>query len=172
MAGRTLLMSLVRRNLVNGVRSYSNDAPPINVKYGNREVVGFGLNGEASYLDLEDFPYPAIRYKEITPDIQALKEKEKGDWKKLSTNEKKELYRASFCQTFAEIDAPTGEWKSITGCAAFGIGIALWIFILLKTYVYPPLPHTFSREWQLATYDRLVKLDANPIWGDWKRKEK
>lgn len=45
----------------------------------------------------------------------------------------------------------------------------LIIFLIL---VYPPLPHTFSREWQLATYDRMVILDANPIWGNWKRKEK
>lgn len=39
-------------------------------KIGNREVVGFGLNGEPSYIDRVDFPMPAIRFKESTPDIQ------------------------------------------------------------------------------------------------------
>lgn len=61
-----------------------------------------------------------------------LKEKEKGDWKKLTVEEKKALYRASFCQTFAEMKAPTGEWKSVLGFALVGISVALWSFILLK----------------------------------------
>ena len=38
-------------------------------KIGSREVVGFGTNGVPNYLDRVDFPMPAIRYKEITPDI-------------------------------------------------------------------------------------------------------
>ncbi|KAH6946620.1 hypothetical protein HPB50_014211 [Hyalomma asiaticum] len=56
---------------------------------GKREVVGFGMNGEYSYIDNPDFPMPAIRYKEPTPDIEKLREKEKGDWKNLSLEEKK-----------------------------------------------------------------------------------
>lgn len=38
-------------------------------KIGNREVVGYGLNGSYSYLDLEDFPYPAIRFRENTLEL-------------------------------------------------------------------------------------------------------
>ena len=40
--------------------------PPI---HGNREVVGFGINGTAFYIDRVDYPAPAIRYKEPTNDI-------------------------------------------------------------------------------------------------------
>ncbi|TOF75042.1 hypothetical protein CGJ15_27115, partial [Vibrio parahaemolyticus] len=58
-------------------------------KIGNRDVVGFGMNGTPSYIDRVDFPMPAIRFKENTPDIQALREKEKEDWKKLTLEEKK-----------------------------------------------------------------------------------
>lgn len=36
---------------------------------GNREIVGYGLNGEPQYIDRVDFPMPSIRYKESTPDI-------------------------------------------------------------------------------------------------------
>lgn len=36
---------------------------------GKREVVGFGVNGEPQYVDRSDFPLPAIRWKEPTPDI-------------------------------------------------------------------------------------------------------
>ena len=45
--------------------------------------------------------------------LQALREKEKGDWKKLTLEEKKTLYRASFCQTFAEMEAGDGDWKGV-----------------------------------------------------------
>lgn len=38
-------------------------------KIGNREVVGFGFNGTANYIDRVDIPMPAIRFKENTPDI-------------------------------------------------------------------------------------------------------
>lgn len=59
-------------------------------KIGSREVVGFGLSGEYSYADRMDFPCPAIRFREVKGDLTALKEKEKGDWKKLSVDEKKQ----------------------------------------------------------------------------------
>jgi hypothetical protein len=36
---------------------------------GNCEVVGFGFNGQYSYQDRVDFPMPAVRFKENTPDI-------------------------------------------------------------------------------------------------------
>ena len=38
-------------------------------KIGNRDVVGFGWNGEPTYYDRPDFPMPAIRFKENTPDV-------------------------------------------------------------------------------------------------------
>ena len=56
---------------------------------GNRDVVGWGFNGTASYVDREEFPMPAVRFKENTPDVMALREKEKNDWKCLTLEEKK-----------------------------------------------------------------------------------
>lgn len=38
-------------------------------KLGNRDVVGFGINGEWVYQDRPDFPMPAIRFKENTSDV-------------------------------------------------------------------------------------------------------
>jgi hypothetical protein len=43
---------------------------PVKAVIGNREIVGFGMNGQPNYIDRVDFPLPAIRYKEVTPDIQ------------------------------------------------------------------------------------------------------
>ncbi|XP_011299463.1 cytochrome c oxidase subunit 4 isoform 1, mitochondrial-like [Fopius arisanus] len=166
MAGRYLVTALRSRRPA-GVRLYSTheDLPPVRSKIGKREVVGYGLNGEEAYLDLEECPMPAIRFKEITPDLQLIKDKEKADWKKLTIQEKKELYRASFCQTFAEMDAPNGEWKSITAGVTVGIGLALLLFTAVKTWVYPPLPVTFDQEHQTAQFERMRQLDVNPIHG-------
>ncbi|XP_033211524.1 cytochrome c oxidase subunit 4 isoform 2, mitochondrial-like isoform X2 [Belonocnema kinseyi] len=134
-------------------------------KIGNREIVGFGLNGEPSYIDRLERPMPAIRFKENTPDIQVLREKEKGDWKKLSIQEKKALYRASFCQTFSEMEAPTGEWKSIAGMTLIAASAGIWLFIYFKFFVYPDLPITFDEEHRLAQLERIKILDVNPIHG-------
>ncbi|XP_069676559.1 cytochrome c oxidase subunit 4 isoform 1, mitochondrial-like [Periplaneta americana] len=134
-------------------------------RIGNREVVGFGLNGQYSYQDRPDFPMPAIRFKENTPDIVALREKEKGDWRKLSLEEKKALYRASFCQTFSEMTAPTGEWKSIIGLACVFISIGIWLVVLEKLFVYKDLPQSFSEENKKAQLERIIQIRANPIEG-------
>merc|ERR1712211_59921 len=75
-----------------------------------------------------------------------LREKEKGDWKKMTLEEKKALYRASFCQTLVEVEAPTGEWKSILGVVLVGISIGIWGYLWMKAYVYQPLPDTITNE--------------------------
>ena len=134
-------------------------------KIGNREIVGHGFNGEASYIDRADFPFPAVRFREPSEEFkvwqlssslllfllsarvrdftkvsfQALLEKEKGDWKNLSLDEKKALYRFSFCQTLAELKAPTGEWKACIGYALIMSSLAIWMYVWLKVYGKRPL---------------------------------
>ncbi|XP_017763722.1 PREDICTED: cytochrome c oxidase subunit 4 isoform 2, mitochondrial-like [Eufriesea mexicana] len=134
-------------------------------KIGNRDIVGHGYNGEASYLDRVDCPMPAIRFKANTPDILALREKEKGDWKKLSIEEKKALYRASYCQTFSEFLAPTGEWKGAIGMTLIGLAFSVWIFFFLKIFAYPPMPESFNEENRLAQLKRMKLLEINPVTG-------
>ncbi|CAK9300413.1 unnamed protein product [Gordionus sp. m RMFG-2023] len=58
----------------------------------NRDVVGYGNNGEPVYFDIPITPCPAIRFKENTPEVLKLREKEMKDWKNLSIEEKKELF--------------------------------------------------------------------------------
>ncbi|XP_047001791.1 cytochrome c oxidase subunit 4 isoform 1, mitochondrial [Schistocerca americana] len=174
MASRLLASALRETHLIQkaGVASYR-------AKIGNREIVGYGFNGQPSYMDRTDFPMPAIRFKETTPDIEALRQKEKGDWRKLSIEEKKALYRASFCQTFAEMQAPTGEWKSIIGFTLIGVSLSLWIYMAMKLWVYKPLPSTFTEERREAQLRRMINLQVNPVEGlaskwdyeknDWKK---
>lgn len=103
-------------------------------KIGTREVVGHGWNGQASYQDRVDFPMPAVRFREDTPEIKNLRQKEKGDWKKLSVEEKKALYRASFCQTFSEMKAGSGEWKKHIGMVFIFISLGIWASILMHLF--------------------------------------
>ena len=58
-------------------------------KIGKREVVGFGATGEYTYFDAPDLPMPAIRFREEDSEIAKLREKERGDWKQLSLEDKK-----------------------------------------------------------------------------------
>jgi len=140
--------------------------PQTKVDIGKREVVGFGGNGEATYIDSVMAPFPAIRFKEDVGEIAALREKEKGDWKKLTKEEKKALYRASFCQTLVEVEAPTGEWKSILGLCLVGISIGIWGYLWMKKFVYSDLPDTITDEEKVkAQIDRMIALRVNPVEG-------
>ena len=157
--------------------------PLTKVDIGKREVVGFGGNGEATYIDSVMHPFPAIRsvscldcvlvctnvfarFKEDAGDIAKLREKEKGDWKKMTLEEKKVLYRASFCQTLAEVEAPTGEWKSIIGLTLVGISIGVWGYLWMKAFVYGKLPETITDEEKMkAQIERMIAMRANPVEG-------
>jgi cytochrome c oxidase subunit 4 len=66
--------------------------------------------------------------------VQALREKEKGDWKKLSVQEKKALYRATFCQTFSEMKHPTGEFKMYFGAGLLAISGAILVATLMGIF--------------------------------------
>ena len=65
------------------------------------EVKSCRYNKWLSCFKVTIFKY--FRFQEDSAEILKLREKEKGDWKKLTLAEKKVLYRASFCQTIAEV---------------------------------------------------------------------
>ncbi|XP_014101397.1 cytochrome c oxidase subunit 4 isoform 1, mitochondrial [Bactrocera oleae] len=168
MALRGFSMSMQRqllKQLLKNTQSGSIASVHTLDKIGNREIVGFGWNGTACYADRTDYPMPAIRFREPTNEIKALREKEKQDWKKLSPEEIKVLYRASFCQTFAEIQAPTGEWKQHLGISFIFIGLAIWIAVLMNLFVYDELPVTFDDEHKKAQLKRMIDLEVNPVTG-------
>nr|AAA74396.1 cytochrome c oxidase subunit IV [Urechis caupo] len=134
-------------------------------KLGNRDIVGYGMNGLPTYIDLPEFPAPAVRYGENTAEVVALREKEKGDWNSLSVEEKKALYRASFRETYSEMKAPNGEWKSVLAGVILGISLTGWVMIWMKQNVYPPLPHTINEEYKEGNLKMMVKQNQGPITG-------
>lgn len=134
-------------------------------KLGNRDIVGYGWNGTPSYMDRPEFPCPAVRYGENSKEVLALREKEKGNWKSLSLEEKKKLYRASFRKTFAEMSAPTGEWKAVMAIVLFGMSVAGCLSILVKKFLLPEMPHSITREWQEKQLELMVKQRQGPVGG-------
>ncbi|XP_077283336.1 cytochrome c oxidase subunit 4 isoform 1, mitochondrial-like [Arctopsyche grandis] len=134
-------------------------------RIGSREIVGHGMNGQANYQDRIDYPMPSIRFREDTADVKALREKEKGDWRKLTVEEKKTLYRASFCQTFAEFNAPDSDWKHSLGWAIFFCSLSLWIYMGMKMFVLGPLPETFDDAHQKAQLKRMLDIKVDPVDG-------
>ncbi|KAK2177622.1 hypothetical protein NP493_589g02013 [Ridgeia piscesae] len=134
-------------------------------KLGNRDIVGYGFNGNPVYIDREEWPAPAVRFRENTAEVQALRAKEQGDWKALTLEEKKGLYRASFRQTYAEMTAPTGEWKTVIAGLLLGLSFTGWVLIWMKTCVYPPMPRTITKEWQVAQAERMVKQRQGAVLG-------
>ena len=76
------------------------------------------------------------------------------------------LYRASFCQTLAEVEAPTGEAKSIIGCVLVAVSIGIWGYFWMKSVVYGELPDSITNdEKQKAQIDRMIAIRANPVEG-------
>ncbi|KAG4066414.1 hypothetical protein HA402_007050 [Bradysia odoriphaga] len=134
-------------------------------RIGTREVVGYGWNGYPVYHDNLHYPMPPVRFREDTPEIKALREKEKGDWNKMSVHEKKALYRASFCQTFAEFQAPTGDWKLCIAGIFVASGLALLVTIWMNTCIYDERPESFSEAAQKAQLKRMLDLEVNPVQG-------
>jgi cytochrome c oxidase subunit 4 len=116
--------------------------------------------------DIPSTPAP-IRsmYVKEAEDIKSLRVKERNSWKDLSKDEKVTLYRASFQTTYAEMRAPTGEWKTVAGGLGVGLGFAFLLFYVLREYVAPPTPHTITPEWESATKEKLLRQKANPIEG-------
>jgi len=146
-----------------------------------RPQVGYGITSEKAYFDFGDIPMPSVRFKrEDEPGIQSLRKKELGDWKNLTIADKKELYRASFCQTFAEFEISDGEWKSIIGWVFFWVGTGTWFWLLLYWLINRghkrPSLYLEPRQRQL---ERLIAMKHNPIRGissqwdyekeDWKK---
>lgn len=132
---------------------------------GKREIVGYGYNGDPWYVDRPDFPFPAIRWQEDGPELQCLQGKEKGDWRALTKEEKKQLYRASYRQTFAEFMEPTGFWKSVLGWFLFAFSVGLWYDMFLVATIYDDLPTSFCENYKRAQFRRILDLKVNPILG-------
>ncbi|XP_053104799.1 cytochrome c oxidase subunit 4 isoform 1, mitochondrial [Hemicordylus capensis] len=118
------------------------------------------------YYDTRSFPLPDVPFcKELDASQKALKEKEKGSWTQLSHEEKEALYRLKFHQTFAEMNKPTNEWKTVLGGVLAMLGFTGLIVWWQRVYVYPPKPRTLDDEWKAQQVKRMLDMRMNPVQG-------
>ncbi|XP_038225067.1 cytochrome c oxidase subunit 4 isoform 1, mitochondrial isoform X2 [Dermochelys coriacea] len=118
------------------------------------------------YYDKRSSPLPDVPYhKELGAEQKALKEKEKGSWKQLSNEEKVALYHLKFNQTFAEMNRPSNEWKTVLGGMFVFFGFTGLIVWWQRVYVFPPKPHTLTEEWKAQQVKRMLDMRMNPIQG-------
>lgn len=101
------------------------------------------------------------------------------------------MYRLKFSQSYAEMKAPTGEWKTVLGGMLFFLGftgLVVWwqriygkkVFTLLRglavkgetwscnllfSPVYPPRPRTLEDDWKARQLQRMLDMRINPVEG-------
>ena len=135
-------------------------------RIGNREIVGYGLKGRPEYFDMVMFPCPSSRWEADTPETAVLRQKEQGDWKQLTIDEKKRLYRASFRQTFEEFTAPSGLWKwaigwSLISLAGLVMGYDIWRRICYNI----PQPDSLTDEKRKRQMEFHIAARQGPMRG-------
>ncbi|KAG8193298.1 hypothetical protein JTE90_003785 [Oedothorax gibbosus] len=82
------------------------------------------LTSSPSFVhDAEEEQQPSIATSNTGFELQNLKQREKGDWKKLTLEEKQALYRMSFSQPFHVLDQPANEWKLILAGTFTAMGL-------------------------------------------------
>lgn len=133
-------------------------------KLGNRDIVGPSFSITFDYHDMPSYPAPSVRWAPNTPEVLALRQKELGDWNTLTLEEKKQLYRNSFCQTFAEFTAPTGEWKRI-GYLLFYTLFASLAMLVYNLNAYGTWPKTFNVEFQQEMVAGMLMKNVGPFRG-------
>lgn len=139
--------------------------PAYRLRIGNREVVGPHPSGANIYSDRIDVPCPAIRFKKPCPEFTALREKELGSWRNLTIDEKKKLYRFSFCQTFKEMEAPTCEGRRIMGTILMFLCFPILLYACAKATVFPPLPDSLSDQGKKQVVRWYIETKADPLDG-------
>ncbi|XP_063003534.1 cytochrome c oxidase subunit 4 isoform 1, mitochondrial [Elgaria multicarinata webbii] len=118
------------------------------------------------YCEANTYPLPDVPYHtELDSSQKALKEKEKGSWQQLSKEEKVALYRLKFCNTYAEINKPSSEWKTVLGGIFFCFGFTGIIIWAQREFVSPPKPHTMSDEWKAQQLQRMLDMRVSPVQG-------
>ncbi|EFO22950.1 cytochrome c oxidase subunit IV [Loa loa] len=127
-------------------------------RIGQREIVG-PSSGGYHFIDSTDRPYPPLRFRADDEIIKPIREKEKGDWKKLTMEEKKLLYRYSFRRTQAELLGWNVYWKMYLAYALIWSSIGLGVVGLLRHFSYPPQVPTLSDEWKHAAMQKILILE-------------
>ncbi|XP_065065092.1 cytochrome c oxidase subunit 4 isoform 2, mitochondrial-like [Rhopilema esculentum] len=121
----------------------------------------FSLASRSSaYIRVDPTPYERV---EADSSLSALLAKEKGPWSALTKEEKLQLYKAQFPETFKETLTGEDHTKPVVGGIAIGLAAAVLFFAFLKTYIGPEAPRTVNPEWRAASKEKRKLYRQNPI---------
>ncbi|XP_065188782.1 uncharacterized protein LOC135819489 [Sycon ciliatum] len=90
-------------------------------------------------------------------EIDALTEKAKGDWKKMSPEEIRKLYKMHFLETVADSTANTGEIWRVVGQSLVCCAISLVLFMLYERNAGPIKCKTMTYTWRLKELELDVR---------------
>lgn len=110
---------------------------PHQTGYTDKEIADPNINPEYHESCLNLFPMKS-RLNFTTPQLKALKNKEMGDWKKLSEDEVLQLYRGTFRYSIAEIFQSTDGWKTVFGATLWLLALSLFMHWVVHIYCLPP----------------------------------
>ncbi|XP_043972105.1 cytochrome c oxidase subunit 4 isoform 2, mitochondrial [Gambusia affinis] len=158
------LGSLLARRPTAALTSSSKGRPASQQSHGVSEAEDMS---RPTYYERVDMPLPDKPYKDVLSEAEEkLKQKEKGPWSQLTKEEKVALYRLKFSQSYAEMKAPTGEWKTVLGGMFFFLGFTGLVVWWQRIYVYPPSPRTLDDDWKAMQIQRMLDMRINPV--QWK----
>ncbi|KAK9720805.1 Cytochrome c oxidase subunit 5B, mitochondrial [Basidiobolus ranarum] len=92
-------------------------------------------------------------------------EAQKGDWKALDLEQKKAAYWIAFGpHGLRKAPLEKGDGKKVYAGVFAVIAVSAGLFQLIRQ-AGQPTPHTFTKEWQEATNERMKEQKANPLTG-------
>ncbi|NP_001079903.1 uncharacterized protein LOC379593 [Xenopus laevis] len=141
-------------------------AASIRAAHSHEGQVSRSDGSELLYYDHRVFPLPDIPFQtELNSQEKTLKERERGPWKQLSQEDKISLYHIKFNKTYAEMNKPSNEWKTVFGTIFIFFGLTGLIVWWQRVYVYPPKPHTLADDWKAMQARRMLDMKISPIQG-------
>ncbi|CAG8469037.1 6052_t:CDS:2 [Paraglomus occultum] len=144
---RTRTANCVRQNVLNAVcRRYASNASALSV-----------TNLQSRWKSLTE--------NERTSITDQLRERQKGDWKDLSLEEKKAAYFVAFGPYGPrEPFLKTGHGRKVILGICIAIGVSTGLYVVSRAVVSAK-PKTLTKEWEEATNEWAKENKINPITG-------
>jgi len=127
-SGLYTLQASITKNLSQCLKHSFSNITPCKTRW--RPITSISVN--TGFVD--DAYHEVKRHENVarTLDMYTLKQREKGDWRNLSLQEKQALYHMSFSQPFCYIEQPADEWKLIlagtfTSMGLMILGLYMWL---------------------------------------------
>ncbi|RMZ77969.1 hypothetical protein DV738_g4150, partial [Chaetothyriales sp. CBS 135597] len=162
-----------KSTLSNSIRSYQTTAqrlaPTFAASHQAPPVTSQSQSRSAHAISNPTLAGIEKRWEALPPQEQAelwmqLRDRMKVDWHELTLQEKKAAWWIAFGPHGPRAEDPPGEWTKVFLYSTIGVGIAVGIFLTVRSFA-GPAPKSMTKEWQEATNEYLKAEKVNPIHG-------